>query len=243
MTATSHVRLRVLGAATRARLLAAVEALVAAWSADWVVGAPLGVRFAEEPTNGSCASRCFARDDGEGVVLAEWRCDEPLAVLMGGDVVASRDPRYTGVADEALRDLAGRLLGGPLRTSSETDTPAPRGAVRFEIRRGLDAVSDLVLDARLRDRLAPPITAARGALSARGEAALHVSAEATASLPMGAFALDRVAALVPGDVLVTDRRLDDGLDLHVAGMPVGVRVAVGRRGERRAILALSSEQS
>lgn len=233
-----EVTLRVLGQDARATLTKKLQALVDAWAVEWLGDRPAAVALTD--ARGGALVRRAARKDQEAAAAA-WLLDAPVDALFGVTGFDREDSRVRAVIVAALDDLVRRVLGGGTpevaddAVASVGASGPSNGEARLMVSIDSRPAIFLTVNDRLRDRVAPLAAGSRASLASRGEAALGVITQALAVLPMGHLAIGSVSSLREGDVLVSPRALEDGIDLRLEGGALGLRARLGATAGRHAV--------
>lgn len=256
---------KLLNASERAWLVRGMRGNVADWSAAWLPSAEPGAlrcvdageraatRLAAEPrrwllcahhepssTEHGTSSIAIALDEDLERGLADALLSVGVRSALAGDVTAA-----------ALRDLGKRLLGGRLAAQASITEQAPgadcwrrgSGAALFEIEAGRNVVAVLASPRWVAGQLS---ARPRAAQPARRKPADPRQCMAHARVSLQAWAgsavleIGLLQTLAPGDVILLESRIDQGLRISVQGRETGQRGWIGRIEDRRAVRLAAS---
>lgn len=220
----------------------AFDAIIAAWSSDWIEGQKAVIALARLAERGSPANdKALIADKGEVEVgisarakrlLFETICAVDLAEVELGEV---EHKLIDALVQRALDDLAERLAG-----QAEAAAHAPRdvqlgitlaGRELFGVRmtRALFAV-------RLKASLAKGAAQRRHPLLRRQRALGRLTIPLRAIVGRGSLSLSELHALGRGDILLLDQQADEGVALEVVGSGAALLFGrLSRDGDRPAL--------
>jgi flagellar motor switch/type III secretory pathway protein FliN len=242
------IRFGWLGDSRRAAVVSRLEDVAAGWAADWLIGYAKGEQGIEPLAEWSLeagASMPFVSRSESGLVAAYLRGRSPAS--LGRHLAAVVTDEEGGVAQDigesALNDLATRIhrLAGAAANDamhsaalSVAETRASSGVFQASLSLGRMSL-DILLDRDICARLVPPTKQALPRMVRRETAVDRASVRLVASLDFGEVNLSELANLRVGEVLMSDRLLEDTLDIFVEGKGRVAQARLRRAGTHRAV--------
>lgn len=217
------------------------------WILEWVVGNGIGMghvdlmpqRFV---TTGGALFEVSHGNARALLALDGMRLEDLAVQLTAMDKDAGADPFAAGLAHAALSNLGAQILraesGGALEAEILETWPAQKsyasslGAVWFRV--DLGGIGMVVAVNRTAvDRMRPAHAADFKPLIKREKGVDGSRVALDMVLPMGTATVSDMSDLAVGDVLISERTLDEPIDIRVAGTGSPIAKAeLARRGKR-----------
>jgi hypothetical protein len=246
---TNDIRFGWIGETRRAALRSLLASLVEDWASQWWIdaaGASVEVHEADpEAAQEKCSHPWLSGTDASTLALYPGAKDfDSFGRYLAGTTSDGDIELAQRIGEDAMSDLAARIqrragLVKPGRLSRE---PAPIGVLHARLGAFGVAVTmgrlkfELAIDRRMADRLAPPASPKATGLVQRHLAIQNAPLHVVAMMDFGSVDLAHLSDLCVGEVLVSDRKLDEALHIHLEGYGAVASGYLRRNGEQRAVV-------